>query len=295
MGERLVVVLGASGRVGQELIPLLTPRCGVLAVSRTIPATRAFGQERWLNVDLASRDAVSVLFRELRSISSGSTDVILVDLVLDRTSVAAMRRSVIASTRLAAESIERVRALGWTCGVVLASTTAVLAGGLYQTPYGRAKHDQLTSYSNLPAARFAYLLPQLVTGQHARSGGVTWTFRQAADGLADGVLRVLGEGAAQLRLVCPEPNAPRSFASRKWLPDLWRIAPAYAAAWTVRRDRPEAHRAASHTLLRLTPTALSRRVDHHVIPPSRLRRLASRLDARLTLVDMGRASTTGPS
>lgn len=285
MREPVIIVLGASGRIGQELLPLLFNSDNVLAGSRATHERSCSGSARWLHLDLTDHDAVATTISRLAAMAAEDTHVIVVDLVLDRTSVATMRRSIAASARYVIALTGRVREYGGTCAVVSASTTAVLAPTFYQTPYGHAKHDQLTSLAHLPGPTLAYLLPQLATNLRDEPKGVTWTYRQAARELAQGIRRLYKERSPKLQLVCPKPDTPQSIPSRSWPQALWRAAPLHLMAWTTRRDRPEAHRAASHTRLGLTPRALRRRVDHHTIPPARVHRLANHLHASLIWVD----------
>lgn len=286
MADPIIVVLGATGRVGQELLQVLPPNSRILAVSRTARDANSTSVIDWLCLDLTQPGAVDTTISALKSLVGPVLNVIVVDLVLDRTGVAAMRTSLAASAAYSIELAQRARGKGGTCAVVIASTTAVLASAIYQTPYGRAKRTQLVAYSRLRGARVAYLLPQLVADRDSSRAGVTWTYSRAGQELANGVEQVVVDRSpARLQLVSVRAEAqqisPMS-ASRGTL--LRQMVPLHGAALITRRDSLAAHRAASHARLGLTPVLLRRRLDHHFVPSRLVRRLGRRLDADVVWV-----------
>lgn len=281
MAEAVIIVLGAGGRVGYELLPLLPAETDVLAISRSPGDVGGRARTRPLALDLTEHGAVAATIAELQR-RRIACRIIVVDLVLDRSRVTAMKRSITASARYIAALTEQVRTCGGTCAVLSASTTAALAPAVYQTPYGRAKRDQLMSYARLPCRTVVYLLPQLVTGHDNQSNGISWTYRQAAHELAYGVQLARIDALPRVHLVSPEPVTASLSSTPSLRQALWRVIPTHFAAWSTQRNRPATHRLAAHCRLRLTPAAVRCRVDHHFVPPSRVRQLATELRASLS-------------
>ncbi|WKU04473.1 hypothetical protein [Micromonospora sp. HUAS LYJ1] len=110
------------------------------------------------------------------------------DVVLDRRGVDAMHRSIRGATEGVLQLRTEFRAAGQETTLIAASTTAVLAPGLYQTPYGLAKRRQVVTYARSGVAGAALLLPQLGPGTGTASKPQpTWSFGQAAQTLVSAV------------------------------------------------------------------------------------------------------------
>lgn len=277
--RRLVVVLGASGRLGGELLPHLIDETDqsavVVGVSRSKPNTLPRGI-RWQLFDLADGHYVDLATRALSGMSTVCADVVVVDAVLDKSSVWAMRRSIAATAPFVELLASRAAVHGRPVSVVLASTTAVLAPWLYQTPYGLAKRRQLAQYGRASLSGSAFLLPSLVREDPAVG---QWTFATAAKLIAEAVV---ADSPEKLSLVVP----PRKQADHTdWRPGAaLRSAPALLVerAWR-NADCPHTHRASSHALLSATPPWFRNRVDHHSAPDALVRSFAQRYGVPTTV------------
>jgi hypothetical protein len=254
------VVLGGSGRLGQRLLPFLARLPGtVLALSRQPQPDTP--DVTWLTADLAASFPDPHTINGLLGCPSS---VMIIDLVLDRTSVRAMRLSIDAATQLSIGLHRHCRQEGTDSRIVAASTTAVLAPAFLQTPYGAAKHRQACRYAREQAVDLV-LLPQLGTpGQR--------TFGEAARALT----RVLRTPSADRCLWVLRPPSP-SPGPRDPFSHLPRAALLSLAARTVRRDDPAAFRAATRKCIAQLPLPARERLDHHVAPPFLLRRLERQL------------------
>lgn len=279
--DTLVIVLGASGRVGQALLPRLADASrDVVAVNRrNRPAAAATA--RWVRMDTTQADRWEHSLDELCAMAKDRTQVIIVDLVLDKASVATMRSSLASVTAYALRLRARLAAVNRPSSLVLASTTAVLAPWPYQTPYGLAKRRQLRRYAAESMTGEVLLLPQLVSGQSAAGpspAALTWTYAHAATRLEQAVADVGNTTFSGLRLVTParaqvaeqEGTCARLAAG---LRTLGRVVALHVLILTIQRNSPLAHRLASRGRLELTPRWLRRRVDHHLVPERLVRRL----------------------
>lgn len=156
----VLVLLGASGRLGCAVQPLaVAAGFHVVAVARTPPAQPKSGSStQWIGADLTVvRDRARVAAVTNRTASSGP--IYVVDVVLDRRGVDAMHRSIRGATEGVLQLRTEFRAAGQETTLIAASTTAVLAPGLYQTPYGLAKRRQVVTYARSGVAGAALLLP----------------------------------------------------------------------------------------------------------------------------------------
>lgn len=282
--ETLVIVFGAGGRLGARLLPRLTIKpISVLGIARqNKPVTWPSGMH-WMQVDVTNPDEWPRSLGALVGIAGVHQRVIVVDLLLRRATVAAMRDSIAAITGYVLRLRDRLAAADLSCSLIAASTTAVLAPWLYQTPYGLAKRRQLARYaaSGVPGA--AFLLPSLAETPKEASAkpGVVWTYDQAAEQLA----LTIGSQATSpdrrlFRLMIPPVPARLPGRSDKH-GDLARVLAKSIHTHTRlivdQRDSPYAHREASHHRIALTPRRLRRQIDHHDIPPHLVRRFARRL------------------
>ncbi|TGN81308.1 hypothetical protein E5083_01950 [Streptomyces bauhiniae] len=250
------VVLGGAGRVGGHLLPLLASSTGVLVTLSRRP--RSTDRVTWLTADLTVRPSA---LQAVADLVGHATHVTVVDLVLDRGSVTAMRRSIAASTAFSIALHRRLGRTGTASRLVVAGTTAALAPYGLRTPYGIAKHHQGRRYSREHPLDLV-LLPQL-------SAGGERTFAQAARALAD----VIATSPAARRLWVLRPPAapavPRVSPTR--LPQALAMS---VAARTTHRSDPGAFRRASHAWLDQLPQPARVRLDHHHAPPLLLWRFA---------------------
>ncbi|WP_189169558.1 hypothetical protein [Pilimelia anulata] len=271
---RTVVLLGASGRLGTAALPLyLAAGFEVVAVSRTRP--EALQNGLWIAADLADhRDQVRMVTAVDR-LTAGHRHVWLVDSALDRSGVDAMRRSIDGVTTTVLRLHSHLAARSRWCGLIAASTTAVLAPGLLQTPYGLAKRRQVITYARSGLSGVALLLPQLAA---APAVAGTCVFSEAATALFESSLQPpagfsLRIPALRGRAACSNAAAPRGERS---------AAIAHLRSLLLRRNSMQAHRAAAHSRLRLTPQRLRSLVDHHLAPPELVRRFAHRYHLTVT-------------
>ncbi|MGK5496741.1 hypothetical protein [Streptomyces sp. URMC 125] len=199
----------------------------------------------------------------------------MVDLLLDRSTVTAIRRTIGAAASFTCLLGERLSGSGRRLSLVAASSTAVLAPWFLQTPYGTAKRRQLRRYasSGLPGA--VLLLPRLAASANdTRETGLTWTFDQAAHQVAEAVRRRHGTDRTLTVYVPEAATASARQPTRETLGDIRE-----ALRWGTRRiltqpESPHVHRQASHALLALVPPVLRGRVDHHGAPTNLVRSLA---------------------
>ncbi len=220
--------------------------------------------------------------------------VALVDAVLDRSSVAAMRASLAGAAESIATAAHRLAAAGRDVRIVAASTTVVLAPVPYQTPYGRAKLQQLHRYAAAGVPVCAWLLPMLRdtpppgTWRPCRLAcfpRIVWPYQQAAAALTEECLNSTHEPGLHVKAPTDQATCPAGRCRQH----ACRIASAMAAGLaavpftlarlTGWRESPAAQRYASYSLLHLTPRPVRVRVDHHLAPHQRISRLTRRLRA----------------
>jgi hypothetical protein len=277
--DTLVIVFGAGGRVGQALLPILAPGpWDVVGVARKEkPAVRP-PNVHWIQVDVTDTQHWERSLRVFCGMADIYRQVIVVDLLLDRSTVSAMRRSLAAATAYVTRLRSRLEAVERPCSLVLASTTAVLAPWPYQTPYGRAKRSQLIAYRAAGYVGGAVLFPSLVDNHG---------YAKAAQ-LIERTVGLTRRGTpTRLELVAthdknridPVANCHASTPLRR----VANVAAVHLQSWLTQRDSPHAHRLASHARLALTPQRLRYRVDHHVMPANLLHKLARRLDVSIRM------------
>lgn len=268
------VVLGGAGRLGQQLLPRLgAQRDLVIGLSRQARSDgRQYGT--WVEADLTIASQQSSAQSRLRHLLKDVTDVDLVDLVLDRTAVTSMRRSIAAATTFAVRTCQSLTAEGRTVRVLAASTTAVLAPPGFQTPYGKAKRQQAVRYAQLDRVDLV-LLPQLLDIAHAeRLGnavghGCTY---QAAAGTLSAISSLPSDHSLWvIRGAEPQPNVYGGIAR------LPRALGMFVVAQTVGRNSLLAHRRASRERLALLPPSIRAQVDHHGAPERLVRAFEKRV------------------
>lgn len=274
-----VVILGASGRLGHRLLPLFAAAgFATIGVTRAAAVTKPPGV-RWITADLTSpEDRRRVAVRVGTQIEANAR-IRIVDAVLDRRGVDAMRQSIQGATdtvllldRLLAPTAAEV-------SVLAASTTAVLAPGLYQTPYGLAKKRQVVTYARAGMTGAALLLPVLGEDMNSQASRVS-SFDEAARRLA-ATATVCGNGFT-IRV----PDLASAMASGQWpaqRPLARTVLLAHVRSLLANRDSMWAHRDAARGRLRLSPQRLRQRIDHHQAPAELLRRFADRY--HVTVID----------
>jgi NAD(P)-dependent dehydrogenase (short-subunit alcohol dehydrogenase family) len=287
--DTLVIVFGAGGRLGRALLPILAAGPWVVvAVARKEKPLDLPLAVHWIQVDVTEVDLWERSLRAFCGMAEIHDRVIIVDLLLDKASVTTMCRSLAAGTAYIVRLRSRLAAVSRPSSLVLASTTAVLAPWLYQTPYGLAKRRQLRRYASAGMAGQALLLPQLVNGE---SGPQTtpdrfvWTYAYAAALVLRAVAAERRAEPARLRLIIPRVDRPLcrgAVAHRSlWLRAALQVLELHIAIWTSQRDSPLAHRLASRGRLELTPAWLRRRIDHHLVPAHLVRLLGQQLRAEV--------------
>ena len=272
-----MVVLGGSGRLGRRLVSLLSD-AGVdtIAVARS-PGTCQSSVVEWVIGELDDCGDQTRVVAAVSERCVGPRRVVVVDLVLDRSGVDGMRRSVHGATDTALRLCDRLRECAAQPHLVAASTTAVLAPGFYQTPYGLAKRRQLLTYARTGLPGMALLLPILrqAADDTAPQPWPWWSFDDAARKV---------HGAAE---AAPGPafvvKVPSLSGDNLVATDDGRRDPPIPAALTAHLrclltdpNSMQAHRIAARFRLGLSPTRLRRRVDHHFAPAELVRRFADR-------------------
>lgn len=288
--DSLFIVFGAGGRVGQQLLPLLVNSgVAVLAVAReNKPASHSLDVS-WIQVDVADPSKGPTNLRALARLAGAHERTVLIDLLLKRTTVPAMRTSIAAATAYIVQLRDRLAAQGQRSSLTAGSTTAVLAPWAYQTPYGLAKRRQLQAYVAAGMNGTVLLLPSLTCdeGERARQPGFMWTYGGAAARIADAAHRM--PTALTLAVPAIDPLCTRfpGGSTTEGMHSLRTLVPLHIDCWIRHRDSPQAHRDASHARLAVTPAWLRREVDHHALPPALLRRLNRSLGLPIRWVPAG--------
>lgn len=274
--EVAVIVLGVSGRVGRELLPVLADgKRTVIGVVRDQKSDVMRPNLHWMQVDVTERDVWQRSLLALSGIASIYRRTIVVDLVLDRRTVSAMRQSIADTTEYTRKLIDKIAERGATPLLVAASTTAILAPWPYQTPYGSAKRQQAKIYATLPSSQIL-LLPSL---SPEGKNSTAWAYKKAALAIAHVVGAVAESANPPANLWLPDVR-PSSSIDR---PLTERFVKAITAQLRCfgQRDDPWAHRRTAHARLDLTPRALRTRVDHHLVPPRLATAFARRAGLRV--------------
>lgn len=127
------------------MLPMLTAAdVNLVAVGRGDQPMTAPGVH-WMQVDVRDEHHRTRASPVLHGLASAHHHVVLLDLVLDRRSVATMQCSIGASSSYLLGLGHDMAAVGHHICYVLASTTATLAPWILQTSYGLAKRRQLSA------------------------------------------------------------------------------------------------------------------------------------------------------
>jgi len=212
--------------------------------------------------------------------TTGTGYVCLVDAVLDRSGVDAMRRSVQGFTELVWGLRDRLSTGGRVGALFAASTTAVLAPGLYQTPYGLVKRRQLIAYARSGVPGMALLLPVLAAPVTPAARRPLWSFERAAHRLVAAACE-----APPIRsgftIHVPGLATAEAAATTTVLSAAGTAVAAHLRCLVIDRDSMQAHREAARLRLLLAPSQGRLRVDHHLAPPALVRRFANRYHVSL--------------
>jgi len=270
-----VVVLGASGRLGRRLLPAFASAgFDAIAVARAAPGGPP-GSSRSITADLTDPDERARLATTVATWTEGRDRVYIADVVLDRRGVEAMRRSVVAVTDTVLRLHDRLARRTASVGLVAASTTAVLAPDLYQTPYGLAKRGQVLAYARSGLGGGALLLPALNETGNAAHGGAgpwhVWSFECAADRLVPAAL----DSAFTIRVPDLTQQVRLGLPSRR-THGVGEVLRAHVRSLLTDRNSMHAHREAARGRLGVSPDRIRRRVDHHLAPAHLIRRFAER-------------------
>lgn len=261
------IVLGAAGRLGAVLLPVLTTTFDtVIGVARRRSLPSQHGVV-WAHADIQDATIRNLCRRELVEQITSAEQVVVFDLVLDRSSVPHMLSSVAAATTFAHDLVADLRWCGTRVRIVAASTTAILAPRLFQTPYGQAKRDQAEQYARKRGSQIV-LLPALAQV----AGDTEWTFGHAARVLAGVAIAVMDRPDVPAIVWTPADLAEPSREGTA----LRAAVAAQVRCWTTHRDDPHVHRSVARGRLALLPPAVRRRVDHHVAPPALVRAFGHR-------------------
>lgn len=243
-----------------------------------------------MQVDVTNPDEWTRSYRALAGIAGIHRHVVLVDLLLNRTTVTTMRTSLTAASSYVLGLDEWLATSGQSTSLVAASTTATMAPWLYQTPYGLAKRRQLTHYAASGIRGTAFLLPSLnETANASEKAGPRWSYSETARKLAAAITwqtTTYARVNEPFRLVVPDqPTRQVAINTRE---SLFRTAKGLLATHLYLMlghwDSPHQHRKASHHRLAVTPPSLREHVDHHTAPPRLLRRLKRSLGGSVEIV-----------
>lgn len=247
-----------------------------------------------MQADLTATAQRPQIQKRLCRLLGDEEEVVFADLLLDRASVTAMRRSIRAATAFTLRAQHTLATNGFTVRVLAASTTAALAPRTLQTPYGQAKRTQAFRYARLGRIDLV-LLPQLFEAELRGVGNTTrtiignsCTYVAAATSLAAISQDPAGRSLWVVRGSYPHPYVQRGLAG---LPT---FLGALALSRTVSRNCPAAHRRASHAGLALLPPRIRVQIDHHGAPERLVRGFARRLGVSRSLIVTAGAQTALP-
>ncbi len=291
------VILGASGRLGRALVPLFSAAgFDVIAVARTPTVVHGSDNTRWIPADLTIEEDRTRVATTVDTWTPRHGHVCVVDAVLDRSGVDAMRRSVQGGTETVLRLRDRLgdRAHGWE--LTAASTTAVLAPGLYQTPYGLAKRRQVLTYARSGVRGTALLLPSLASALAPQPGAWTarragWFYEQASQHLVAMALATPSRPGFVIHV--PDLAAASTGTATAALSAAGTAVLAHLRSLVLDRDCMQAHRDAARSRLLLTPNRIRRRVDHHRAPAELVRRFADRQQVAVAWQRPSASSPTG--
>lgn len=281
-----VVILGASGRLGRRLVPSFAAAgFDTIGVARTWAQVGRPVPNRWVIGDLTTPEERLRVAATIAGCIAEDGQLCVVDVVLDRRSVDAMRHSLQGVTDAVLELRERLRSRTRGMMLIAGSTTAVLAPSLYQTPYGLAKRRQVITYAHSGMAGAAVLLPALseqVGMDTSSPRRQVWSFDRAALRL---VAAASGAASGRGFAIHVPDLAPAQAAGNRAAPTVsaGAIALAHLQSLVTDRGSMQAHRDAARGRLRLLPKRLRRRIDHHMAPAELVSRFAARY--RVTMVD----------
>jgi hypothetical protein len=280
-----VVVLGGTGRLGAEVVSLLVRdrSANVLVLSRR-PPSRA-GRAQHVPCDIADAAGRRRCATSVVSAWRPGVSLVIVDCVLDRSSARAMTRATRGACDLGLDFVAAAAAHAVPARLVVCSTTAVLAPPGLGTPYATAKRRALRRYARSGAPLSGLLLPVL----HHRGEAAATRYWHAAtySEAARMTVEAVSTSGAIRELVVPDGTALGPPLTDTTVP-FTTVVRLGLRRVTVDRNVPEAHRVASRALLARLPSRLRARVDHHVAPADRVRRLAARLGCELRVVSMTR-------
>lgn len=295
---RRAVILGASGRLGRALVPLFSAAgLDVIAVARTPTAVRS-DNTRWIPADLTIEEDRTRVAITVDAWTPGHGHVCVVDAVIDRSGVDAMRSSVQGATQTVLRLRDRLgdRGHGWE--LTAASTTAVLAPRLYQTPYGLAKRRQVLTYARSSVRGTALLLPLLAPSLAPQPSAGTarrpgWSYEQASQHLVATALATPSRPGFVIHV--PDLAAAPTGAATTALSAAGTAVLAHLRSLVLDRDCMQAHRDAARSRLLLTPNRIRHHVDHHRAPAELVRRFADRHHVTVAWQRPAASSTTGPA
>lgn len=291
------VILGASGRLGRRLLPAFAAAgFDAIAVARTTHCGWS-NLAQWITADLTIPDDRSRVAATVATWTTRRDRVCIVDVVLDRGDVEAMRHSVQASTDTVLRLRDRLSPSTTHVSLIAASTTAVLAPGLYQTPYGLAKRRQVITYARSGIAGAAFLLPLLhqptSTNEADTAPWQAWSFEHAADRLvATATVSPQGRFVIHIPDLAPEPVVGEA---RTRAPAAKDVLLAHLHSLLTDRNSMHAHRRAARGRLSLSPSRIRQRVDHHFAPAELVRRFADRHHVQVFHERSHRFPTNGES
>lgn len=276
----LVVVLGASGRIGADVsLRLASTGSRLFLVGRDqdrLAALVAQTGAQAVPFD-ATCDDPATLWASI--LTTQPCRLTIVETVLDRSSSRAMRRSIDAVTSLVHRLCDEAGTASVPARLVAATSVAALALAPYATDYGRAKRRQEARYRALPVPAALVRLPILHAPQApvaSRTDRLLWwcydfSVRTCSYGAAaEAIATAVRAGPGPTHEVGP-PTQERSLLALRGLtrrPHAFLLrcslaVPVCVLGRVLRRADPHWQRRAAYAALTLTPHGLRSRVDHH--------------------------------
>jgi hypothetical protein len=252
----------------------------VIGVARSRSPESVPADADWVYADLRSSADRRRVASVVTASTWGQSSVFVIDVVLDRSGVEAMRQSLRGALDTVFLVSDQLVSSGTVGKLISASTTAILAPWLYQTPYGIAKRRQVVTYARSGMTGLALLLPLLADQRPlaATGGWPVWSFEHAARRLADeALLAVTSPPGFGIRVpvLATDSSATRRRSVTGHSPADG-VLLSHLHSLVTHRDSMQAHRAAARARLLLTPRFIRQQFDHHQVRAMLLRRFADR-------------------
>lgn len=250
----------------------------ILVFHRTLPThTGTFTQ---IQGNVADPYFVQSLFESINKTSS----IDVIDCIIDKRTVQTMKQSIQKSAQVLAtiaQNDKRIR-------IISVSTTAILAPLPYRSGYANAKLQEFRTFQYLHSV--SLLCPQIAQATSQKLAYSNHRKKLAIDltTLADVLFyfcktpKLTGVFSVDKSLLSTIPASGNHDASP--LENLRTVLDA-AKQWIFNpQTRQHSERVLTYTLLDLTPRSFEQKLDHHLIPPTLIRRFEKLFQCKITAI-----------